>query len=319
MDGLGVQTHLARRTSAVLGDAHVTGLMFDDGTRLACDMVVISAGIRPNVGLARDAGLAVDRGIVVGDDLRSPSDSAIFAIGECAQHRGMVYGLVAPLWEQAQVLADRLTDRDTHASYRGSRVSTKLKVMGVDLATMGDKEAGPGDEVVQYSEPSRGVYKKMVVRDGRLAGAILLGDPDAAPAIQQAFDRALALPENRAELLFPLMRVDAPLVGRGPSRRRADLQLQWRHQGAAVAGDRRGLPEPASPLRRDARGHRLRLVQAAGRAGAVGACRRPGRRRSGGALLRAWRASGQTGPGGRDSRAQPAKRVGRVCRTRRRP
>jgi len=210
MDGLGVQTHLARRTSAVLGDAHVTGLMFDDGTRLACDMVVISAGIRPNVGLARDAGLAVDRGIVVGDDLRSPSDSAIFAIGECAQHRGMVYGLVAPLWEQAQVLADRLTDRDTHASYRGSRVSTKLKVMGVDLATMGDKEAGPGDEVVQYSEPSRGVYKKMVVRDGRLAGAILLGDPDAAPAIQQAFDRALALPENRAELLFPLMRVDAP-------------------------------------------------------------------------------------------------------------
>jgi nitrite reductase (NADH) large subunit len=89
-------------------------------------------------------------------------------------------------------------------------VSTRLKVMGVDLTTMGDKEAGPGDEVVQYSEPSRGVYKKMVVRDGRLAGAILLGDPDGAPAIQQAFDRSLSLPDNRAEILFPLMRADAP-------------------------------------------------------------------------------------------------------------
>ena len=209
MDRLGVITHLARRTSAVLGDSRVTGLMFDDGTRLECDMVVISAGIRPNVALARDAGLAVDRGIVVGDDLRSVSDTAIFAIGECAQHRGQVYGLVAPLWEQAQVLADRLTGRNTHAAYTGSRVSTKLKVMGIDLATMGDKEAQPGDEVVQYSEPSRGVYKKMLVRDGQLAGAILLGDPDSAPAIQQAFDRSLSLPENRAELLFPMMRSEA--------------------------------------------------------------------------------------------------------------
>jgi nitrite reductase (NADH) large subunit len=209
MDRLGVLTHLARRTSAVLGDSRVTGLMFDDGTRLECDMVVISAGIRPNVALARDAGLAVDRGIVVGDDLRSVSDTAIFAIGECAQHRGQVYGLVAPLWEQAQVLADRLTGRNTHATYTGSRVSTKLKVMGIDLATMGDKEAQPGDEVVQYSEPSRGVYKKMLVRDGQLAGAILLGDPDNAPVIQQAFDRSLSLPENRAELLFPMMRSEA--------------------------------------------------------------------------------------------------------------
>ena len=209
MDRLGVITHLARRTSAVLGDSRVTGLMFDDGTRLECDMVVISAGIRPNVALARDAGLAVDRGIVVGDDLRSVSDTAIFAIGECAQHRGQVYGLVAPLWEQAHVLADRLTGRNTHAAYTGSRVSTKLKVMGIDLATMGDKEAQPGDEVVQYSEPSRGVYKRMLVRDGQLAGAILLGDPDGAPAIQQAFDRSLSLPENRAELLFPMMRSEA--------------------------------------------------------------------------------------------------------------
>ena len=88
------------------------------------------------------------------------------------------------------MLADRLTDANAHADYRGSRVSTKLKVMGVDLAVMGDKEPAVGDEVVHYSEPSRGIYKKMVVRDGRLAGAILLGDPDGAPTLQQAFDRS---------------------------------------------------------------------------------------------------------------------------------
>jgi nitrite reductase (NADH) large subunit len=211
MDRLGVHTHLARRTSAVLGDAHVTGLMFDDGSRLECDMVVLSAGIRPNVAVARDAGLSVERGIVVGDDLRCANDASIFAIGECAQHRGQVYGLVAPLWEQAQVLADRLTAKNVQAAYGGSRVSTKLKVMGVDLTVMGDKEPAAGDEVVQYSEPSRGVYKKMVVRGGQLAGAILLGDPDGAPALLQAFDRALALPDNRAEMLFPAMRSDGPL------------------------------------------------------------------------------------------------------------
>ena len=211
MEKLGVTTHLSRRTTAVLGDPAVSGLQFDDGSRLDCEMVVVSAGIRPNVALARDAGLAVDRGIVVGDDLRSASDPHVFAIGECAQHRGQVYGLVAPLWEQAQVLADRLTDTNARAEYRGSRVSTKLKVMGVDLAVMGDKDAGAGDEVVHYSEPSRGIYKKMVVRGGRLAGAILLGDPDGAPTLQQAFDGSVPLPDNRAELLFPSMRGDSPL------------------------------------------------------------------------------------------------------------
>ncbi len=210
MESLGVRTHLSRRTTAVLGDPRVSGLMFDDGSKLECEMVVVSAGIRPNVALARGAGLLVERGIVVGDDLRTPTDPAIYAIGECAQHRGHTYGLVAPLWEQAQVLADRLTNPDGRAVYTGSRVSTKLKVMGIDLAVMGDKEPGAGDEVVHYAEPSRGIYKKMVVRDGQLAGAILLGDPDGAPVLQQAFDRALPLPDNRAELLFPGMRAEAP-------------------------------------------------------------------------------------------------------------
>ena len=205
LEEMGVTVHLETETSALLGEHRVEGLAFADGRTLACDMVVVSAGIRPNVSLAIDCGLVVDRGIVVTDELRCPGDPAVFAIGECAQHRGQLYGLVAPLWEQARVLAERLSGRLPDAVYTGSRVSTKLKVAGVELAVMGDQEpASESDEVVTYSEPSRGVYKKLVVRDGRLGGAILLGDAGAAPMLLQAFDRGTELPENRAELLFQL-------------------------------------------------------------------------------------------------------------------
>src|SRR5688572_20287495 len=182
LEGMGVHVHLEKATTAVLGNDRVTGLAFKDGTTLDCDMVVISAGIRPNVGVAKEAGLTVERGIVVGDDMACVDDPDVHAVGECAQHRGRVYGLVAPLWEQARALADRLTGRNPDAAYCGSKVSTKLKVMGIELAVMGEKEsAGVADEVVSYVEPSRGIYKKLVIREGRLAGALLLGDGLAAP------------------------------------------------------------------------------------------------------------------------------------------
>src|SRR5262249_28727861 len=148
------------------------------------------------------ADLTVERGIVVGDDLATLDDEHIYAIGECAQHRGRVYGLVAPLWEQATVLADRMTGANPDAAYTGSRVSTKLKVMGLELAAIGEKDSdSPTDEVILYSEPSRGVYKKLIVREGRLHGAIVLGDSSVVPGLLQAFDRAAELPEDRAELL----------------------------------------------------------------------------------------------------------------------
>jgi nitrite reductase (NADH) large subunit len=205
MERMGVSVHLEKNTTAVLGNGHVTGLQFKDGSTLDCDMVVVSAGIRPNVALAKQAGLTIERGIVVGDDLASPDDADIYSVGECAQHRGQVYGLVAPLWEQTHILAERLTGRNPNASYRGSKVSTKLKVMGVELAVMGIKDAAhENDEVVNYVEPLRGIYKKLVIRNGRLAGAILLGDAAGAPSLLQAFDRGTILPDNRAELLFPL-------------------------------------------------------------------------------------------------------------------
>ena len=127
----------------------------------------------------------------------------MFAVGECAEHRGRVYGLVAPLWEQTARLADRLSGRNPDAVYLGSAVSTKLKVMGVDLAVMGDKEpVGEDDEVVSYSEPSRGIYKKLIVRNDRLAGAIILGDGAVVPSLLQTFASGMPLTENRAEVLF---------------------------------------------------------------------------------------------------------------------
>jgi NAD(P)H-dependent nitrite reductase large subunit len=204
---MGLVTHLATRTTAVLGNGDVTGLEFADGTPLECDLVVIAAGIRPNARIAADAGLKVNRGIVVGDDLGcfvgdSPAPG-VFAVGECAEHRGRVYGLVAPLWEQTARLADRLSGRNPDAVYVGSSVSTKLKVMGVDLAVMGDKEpVGEDDEVVSYSEPSRGIYKKLIVRNDRLAGAIILGDGAVVPSLLQTFASGTPLTENRSEVLF---------------------------------------------------------------------------------------------------------------------
>jgi nitrite reductase (NADH) large subunit len=217
LEAMGVTVHLDTETSALIGEHRVEGLAFADGRTLACDMVVVSAGIRPNVSLAIECGLVVDRGIIVTDELRCPGDPAVFAIGECAQHRGQLYGLVAPLWEQARVLAERLSGRVPDAVYTGSRVSTKLKVAGVELAVMGDQEpASATDEVVTYSEPSRGVYKKLVVRGGRLGGAILLGDAAAAPMLLQAFDRGTELPENRAELLFQLAAESAAGVAELP-------------------------------------------------------------------------------------------------------
>ncbi|GLV56737.1 nitrite reductase [NAD(P)H] [Dictyobacter sp. S3.2.2.5] len=205
LERMGVQLHLEKRTTAVFGQERVEGLGFEDGSSMDCDMVVISTGIRPNVELARQAGIKADRGILVGDDLAC-SVPDVYALGECIQHRERTYGLVAPLWEQAQCLAERLTSSTSQRIYQGSRESTKLKVMGVDLAVMGDKEPlHADDEIVIYSEPSRSVYKKLIIRDGKIAGAIVLGDGEVIPRLSQLFDRRSVLPENRSELLFSLM------------------------------------------------------------------------------------------------------------------
>ncbi|MCF7553680.1 nitrite reductase large subunit NirB [Pseudonocardia sp. WMMC193] len=205
VERLGIHVHLGGRTTAVRSAGSVTGVVFADGTSLDADMIVVTAGIRPNVGLAVISGITVERAIVTDDQMRSVDDPDIYAVGECAQHRGEVYGLVAPLWEQAVVLADHLTGANPKAAYHGSKTATKLKVAGVDVAAMGLK--GPereDDEFVRFSEPGRGVYKSVVIRDGRLVGATLLGDVGKVAFLTQSFDRGLPLPEERVELLFEL-------------------------------------------------------------------------------------------------------------------
>ena len=205
LEQLGIHVHCGMNTRAVLGDDRVTGLVFNDGSTLDCDLCVISAGIKPNVELAVRAGLTVERGIVVNDQMRSEDDHNVFALGECAQHRGQVYGLVAPLWEQAKVLADHLTGVDPSAAYHGSKIATRLKVMGVEVASMGLTEATQaGDEVVQFTEPKKGTYKKLIIRDGRLLGSILLGDISKSAYLMQAFGQNTPLPDERLSLLFDI-------------------------------------------------------------------------------------------------------------------
>ncbi len=206
VENLGIRVRTGQSTKRVLSrDGRITGVAFADGTEIPCDMLVVSAGIRPNVGLAQRAGLTVERAIVVDDHMRSIDDDDIYVVGECAQHRGQVYGLVAPLWDQAKVLADHLTGADRRAAYHGSRMATKLKVAGVDVAAMGLKAPEhPDDEFVQFSEPKHGVYKTIVVRDGKLVGATLVGDVRKVAFLTQAFDRGLPLPEERISLMFDI-------------------------------------------------------------------------------------------------------------------
>jgi nitrite reductase (NADH) large subunit len=205
MEAMGVKVHLDKLTSAVLGEDEVTGLAFKDGTTLACDMVVVAAGIRPNAEIGARCGLTVGRAIVVDDHMRSVADPDVYAVGECAEHRGRVYGLVAPLWDQAKVFAEHITGHDPDAAYNGSKLATKLKVMGVELASMGITEpAEERDEIIQYTEAKKGTYKKLIVRDGRLVGGILMGDISKAAYLMQCFDRDAPLPDERVSLLFDI-------------------------------------------------------------------------------------------------------------------
>jgi len=144
------------------------------GTEIPADLVVMAVGIKPNIELAKSAGLYCERGIVVNDTLQT-YDPRVYAVGECVQHRGNLFGLVAPLFEQARVCANHLA-RYGIARYQGSMTSTKLKVTGVDLFSAGQFQGGEGCEDLVFQDPGRGVYKKLVLKDNRVAGAVLYGD-----------------------------------------------------------------------------------------------------------------------------------------------
>lgn len=170
--GLTFKMHAS--TTEILGDDKVSAVRFADGSEIPADLVVMAVGIRPNTTLAKDAGIHCERGIVVNDTMQS-FDPKIYAVGECAQHRGACYGLVAPLFEQAKVAANHLAKLGI-ARYEGSVTSTKLKVTGIDLFSAGEFNEGEGDETLVLQDPAKGVYKKLVIRGNRVKGAVLYGD-----------------------------------------------------------------------------------------------------------------------------------------------
>jgi len=171
MEDLGVEVLLERQTECILGGERAEGLRFADGQEIEADLVVVSIGIRPQISLAVEAGLEVGRGIQVDDEMRTSAPSA-WAVGECAEHRGMVYGLVAPIHEQATVAATSLLDR-CERPYEGSLQWAKLKVMGVDLVSIGSPQGAQEAVAADAAAPA---YRKLVVAEGRAAGAIMLGD-----------------------------------------------------------------------------------------------------------------------------------------------
>ena len=173
----GMKFLIGAQTEALLDDGtgRVGAVRFKDGTELPAELVVMAVGIRPNTALAQQAGLHVERGIVVSDTLQTTTDPRIYAVGECAAHRGVAYGLVAPLFEQAKVLATHLAEFGI-GRYSGSLTSTKLKVTGIDLFSAGDFMGGDGTETIVMSDPAGGVYKKLVLRGEKLVGACLYGD-----------------------------------------------------------------------------------------------------------------------------------------------
>lgn len=162
------------QTAEILGDDKVAGVRFADGKEQQADLVVMAVGIRPNMALAQEAGIYCDRGIVVNDTMQT-YDPKIYAVGECVQHREMCYGLVAPLFEQAKVAANHLAQYGI-ARYEGSVTSTKLKVTGIDLFSAGDFNEAEGDEVLKLEDAASGVYKKLVIKDDKIKGAVMYGD-----------------------------------------------------------------------------------------------------------------------------------------------
>ena len=195
---LGVEVHTECRVRDVrcVGGA-VRSVEMHDGYALDADLVVLACGVHPRVGLAQNAGLDVRKGVVVDDELRT-SDPHIRAIGDCVQHDGTVYGLATPALEQADVLAELLAGR-TNARYSGTRALTRLTLAGegfFDLAAFGETEPRPGDDVVQLTDATRGTYRKVVVRDDRLVGGVLVGELGTVGALARAWEGAEPLPDH---------------------------------------------------------------------------------------------------------------------------
>jgi nitrite reductase (NADH) large subunit len=195
----GITVRTKADTHSILGDTLVTGVKLKDETVIPCDIVVMAVGIRPSSALAKEAGITVNRGIVVDDQLLT-NDPNVFALGECAEHRGNVYGLVAPLYEMARTIAETLVGQ--RAAYTGSVMSTKLKVTGVDLYSGGDFAEGKDREEIVLRDASRGIYKRVVLKDNRIIGVVLYGDTSDGPWFFDKLKKAEDISADREMLIF---------------------------------------------------------------------------------------------------------------------
>jgi nitrite reductase (NADH) large subunit len=201
IEALGVRLLLGQSTKAIVGAESVEAVELGDGTRIPADLVVVAAGIRPNVELGRLAGLQVNRGIIVNDHMET-SHPDIFAVGECVEHNGICYGLVAPLLEQGKVLAATITG-NRGPTYTGTVQAAKLKIMGIDVFSAGVWADAPDAEPVRFEDSALGIYKKLLVRGGKLAGVILVGDTSDSHRYMGWLRSAADLTTERRHLLFP--------------------------------------------------------------------------------------------------------------------
>ncbi len=199
----GIRFEMGAQTEALIPDkdGRVMAIRFKDGRELPCDLVVMAAGIRPHTALAESAGLHCQRGVVVSDTMQTVTDPRIYAVGECAAHRGIAYGLVAPLFEQAKVCANHLAAMGI-GRYTGSQVSTKLKVTGIDLFSAGDFMGGEGCEEIVLSDAVGGVYKKLVLKGDKLVGACLYGDTVDGSWYFKLLREGRAVADIRDKLMF---------------------------------------------------------------------------------------------------------------------
>ncbi|MEH2568203.1 NAD(P)/FAD-dependent oxidoreductase [Bradyrhizobium sp. AZCC 2289] len=195
----GIEILLNANTASIHGETRVEGVELVDGRRIDADAVIFAAGIRPNIALAKEAGITVNRGIVVDDHLQT-SAAGVFAIGECAEHRGTCYGLVEPAYEQARVLAQHLAGAT--ASYGGSVVATNLKVSGVSVFSAGDFIGAEGSETIVLTDINHGTYKKLVISEGRLTGAVLIGDVGDALWYLELIRNRQPTARIRADMMF---------------------------------------------------------------------------------------------------------------------
>lgn len=195
----GIEVHLGANTEKVLGRDRVEGVQLRDGKSISADAVIFAAGIRPNASLANDAGIDVNRGILVDDQMKTATDG-VFALGECAEHRGICYGLVEPAYEQARVLADHLAGGSSQ--YNGSVVSTNLKVSGVNVFSAGDFLGNGAAESIVFNDPAFGTYKKLVIADDMLIGAVLVGDTRDALWYLELIRAGRPVAAMRSDLIF---------------------------------------------------------------------------------------------------------------------